>query len=123
MSTYNFTEMEVKQKYKIITHNGNGLNNPIRGSKALAKIKREKLDIVLWQETHLSGAEHEKLGNKGFKNLYYSSYAKGNSRGVAILISNKINFQFSSRRNDKEGCYVLVKGFIDHKEIALLNVC
>jgi len=29
---------------------------------------------------------------------------------------------FSSQIADKEGRYVLVKGFIDHKEVTLLNV-
>lgn len=29
---------------------------------------------------------------------------------------------FSSQITDKEGRYVLVKGFIDHKEVTLLDV-
>lgn len=29
---------------------------------------------------------------------------------------------FSSQITDNEGCYVLVKGFIDHKEVTLLNI-
>lgn len=47
---------------------------------------------------------------------------KGNTKGVAILVSNNVNFQFSSQTTDNEGQYVLVKGFIDHKEVTLLNV-
>ena len=58
----------------------------------------------------------------GFKNLYYSSYNKSNSRGVAILIPSRVNFQLISQINDKEGCYILVKGYIDNKEVTLLNV-
>lgn len=85
-------------------------------------MKREKQDIIFWQETHLSATEHEKICKMGFKKVYYSSYAKGNSRGVAILLSNQVNFQFSSQICDKEGCYILVKGYIDHKEVTLLNV-
>lgn len=108
--------------YKVITLNVNGLNNPIKRSKMVAKMKREKQDIIFWQETHLSKIEHEKLRKMGFKNTYYSSFERGNSRGVVILIPNRINFMFSSQITDKEGCYVLVKGFIDHKEVTLLNV-
>uniref|UniRef100_A0A3Q3BC05 ribonuclease H n=1 Tax=Kryptolebias marmoratus TaxID=37003 RepID=A0A3Q3BC05_KRYMA len=113
---------EVKQQYKVITLNVNGLHNPIKRSKALAKMKREKQDIIFWQETHLSTAEHEKLARMGFKNVYFSSCTKNSSRGVAILLSNGLNFQFSSQIKDKEGQYVLVKGYIDHKEVTLLNV-
>lgn len=109
-------------EYNILTLNVNGLHNPIKRSKAIAKIKRERQDIIFWQETHLSDTEHEKLQKMGFKKVYYSSYERGNARGVAILISNKVNFQFSSKIRDKEGRYLLVKGFIDHKEVTFLNV-
>lgn len=114
--------MTVKQHYKVITLNVNGLHNPIKRSKAIAKMKRGKYDIIFWQETHCSDAEHEKIRKMGFKNLYYSSYSKGNSRGVAILLPSRLNFQFSSQVSDKEGRYILVKGYIDHKEVTLLNV-
>ena len=108
------------QKYRIITLNVNGLHKPIKRSKVIAKMKREKQDIIFWQETHLSNIEHEKLRKMGFKNSYYSSFERGSARGVAILISN-VNFQFS-QITDKEGRYLLVKGFIDHKEVTLMNV-
>lgn len=85
-------------------------------------MKREKQDIIFWQETHLSSGEHEKLRKLGFKNSYYSSFEKGNARGVAILISNKVNFRFSSQINDRGGCYLLVKGLIDTETSGVL-VC
>lgn len=40
--------------------NVNGLHNPIKRSKIIAKMKREKLQVIFWQETHLSSLEHEK---------------------------------------------------------------
>lgn len=73
-------------EYRVITLNVTGLNNPIKRSKAIAKIKREKQDIIFWQEMHLTNTEHEKLRKMGFKNSYYSSFEKGNTRGVAVLI-------------------------------------
>lgn len=114
--------MEIRQEYKVITLNVNGLHNPIKRNKALAKMKREKQDIIFWQETHLSAIEHNKLCKMGFKNVFYSSYVKKHSRGVAILLSDKVHFQLSSQIRDKEGRYILVKGYIDHKEVTLFNV-
>lgn len=52
--------------YNILSLNVNGLNNPIKRSKMIAKIKQEKIDIAFWQETHLIGSEHEKLKKDGF---------------------------------------------------------
>lgn len=109
------------QEYRIVTLNVNGLLSPIKRSKLVAKMKREKKLIFFWQETHLSCSEHEKLIKLGFK-IYYSSYKGGHKRGVATLISNKVNFQFSSEITDKEGRYVLVKGLIDQKEVTLVNI-
>lgn len=91
----------IHQTNKVITLNVNGLHNPIKRSKTIAKMKREKQDIIFWQETHLSNIEHDKLRKMGFKNMY-SSFERGNTRGVAILISNRVNFMFSSRITDKE---------------------
>lgn len=108
-------------EYRVITLNVNGLNNPTKRSKAIAKMKREKQDIIFWQETHLTDIEHKKLCKMGFRNTYYSSFEKKNTRGVAVLISNRVHFQFSSQITDKEGRYMLVKGFIDNKEVTLLN--
>lgn len=70
----------------------------------------------------LSKLERKKFEKLGFRNTYYSSFEKGNKRGVAILVSNRVNFQFTSQIADKEGQYLLVKCFIDHKELTLLNV-
>lgn len=110
------------QEYKIITLNVNGLHNPIKRSRIIAKMKRERIQVIFWQETHLSPSENEKLKKLGFQNTYYSSHKSGRRRGVAILISNAVNFEFKSEIKDKEGRYILVKGKLDNKEVTLFNV-
>ena len=77
-----------QQEYKIVTLNVNGLHNPIKRSKIIAKMKREKVQVMFWQETHLSSLEHEKFKKLGFQNTYYSSHKSGRRRGVAILTLN-----------------------------------
>lgn len=69
------------QKYRVITLNVNELHSPIKRSKVIAKMKREKQDIIFMQETHLSNTEHEKLRKMGFKNSYYSSFEGGSAGG------------------------------------------
>jgi len=110
------------QHYNIQSLNVNRLNNPVKRSKMIAKIKREKINGSFWQETHLSGAEHEKLKKMGFRNTFFSSCKKGKRRGVAILISNAVKFELISQISDGEGRFVLVKGKIDQKEVTLFNV-
>lgn len=108
--------------YNILSLNVNGVNNPVKRSKLIVKLKKEKVDIAYWQETHLSNVEHDKLKKMGFKNTYYSSHRSGKKRGVAILISNRTKFEFKSEISDKEGRFILVKGKIENKEVTLVNI-
>lgn len=110
------------QYYNILSWNVNGLKNPIKRSKLIAKVKRDRISIVFWQETHMSADEHEKFKKLGFRNTFYSSYKSGRKRGVGILISNSTPFEFVSETKDKEGRFVLVKCRIDQQEVTLLNI-
>lgn len=91
------------QEYGVITLNVNDLHKPIKRSKIIAKVKREKLHVIFWQETHSDCTEHEKLKKLGFKNIFYSSHRKERKKWVAILILNRVNFQIVSKICDREG--------------------
>lgn len=109
-------------KVKFISFNVNALLNPIKRSNILSKVRAEQAHIVYLQETHMTNKEHAKLKRMGFTNLLFSSYKSGHRRGVAILISNKLNFEKVYEMGDKEGRFILVKGKIDGNPITLLNV-
>ena len=42
--------------------------------------------------------------------------------GVAILISDKIDFQIKAVKRDKEGHYIRIKGSIKEEDIAIINI-
>jgi hypothetical protein len=42
--------------------------------------------------------------------------------GVAILISNKVDFRLKSIRRDNEGHLILMKGKIHQEEISIFNI-
>ena len=42
--------------------------------------------------------------------------------GVAILISDKIDFKATKIKRDKEGHYIMVKGSIQQEELTILNI-
>lgn len=98
------------------------MNNPVKKSKVLAKLKKEKAQVLFLQETHLPQQEHEKLKRFGFRNGLYSSYKTSQKRGVAILIANAVQFECHKEVKDKEGRYVLVKGKLENKVVTLINV-
>lgn len=73
--------------------------------------KKERCQIALLQETHLSDLEHIKLRRNWVGQVFYSSF-KSNSRGVAILVHRNLPFTLEKTISDKEGRYVLVSGHI-----------
>lgn len=110
------------KEFKVVTLNVNGLTSPIKRGKMISKVKREKAQIIFWQETHLTNQEHEKIKKMGFRHTYYSSCKTGRRRGVAILLPNSVHFELLSETKDKDGRFVMVKGKIDQQEVTLLNV-
>lgn len=53
------------QAVKIANYSVNGLVSPIKRSKILTKLKRDKVKVAFLQETHLSDTEHAKLKKNG----------------------------------------------------------
>ena len=51
-------------------------------------------------------------------------YANGNQKkaGVAILISDKIDFKIKTITRDKEGHYIMIKGSIQEEDITIVNI-
>ena len=50
-------------------------------------------------------------------------HANGDQKkaGVAILISDKIDFQIKAVKRDKEGQYIMIKGSIQEEDITIVN--
>ena len=42
--------------------------------------------------------------------------------GVAILISEKIDFEIKAMKRDKEGHYIIIKGSIQEEDITIINM-
>ena len=51
-------------------------------------------------------------------------HADGNQKkaGVAIFISDKIDFKIKNVTGDKEGHYIMIKGSIQEEDITIINI-
>ena len=58
---------------------------------------------------------------RGWKKIFH---ANGNKKkaGVAILISDKTDFEIKNVTRDKEGHYIMIKGSIQEEDITIVNI-
>ena len=104
----------------IITLNVNGLNAP---TKRLAKcIQKQDPYICCLQETHLETRHTYRLKVKRWKKIVHANRDQKKA-GVAILISDKIDFKTKPVKRDKEGHYIMIKGSIQEEDITIINIC
>uniref|UniRef100_A0A3B3XJ95 Endonuclease/exonuclease/phosphatase domain-containing protein n=1 Tax=Poecilia mexicana TaxID=48701 RepID=A0A3B3XJ95_9TELE len=98
----------------VVSLNVNALNNIKKRDKVLNKFRKEKVQVILLQETHLT--------KKGHGNSFSSSFGERHKRGVMTLISNSVKFELLEEIGDKEGRYLMIKGKLENQLITLLNV-
>ena len=76
---------------------------------------------MLLQETHLRSKDIGKLKVKGWKKIIHAN-GKERKVGVAVLISNKIDFKTKAIVRDKEGYYIMIKGTIQQEDRNPVNI-
>ena len=64
--------------------------------------------ICCLQETHLKTRDTYRLKVKGWTKIFHANRDQ-NKAGVAILISDKIDFKTKAVKRDKEGHYIMIK--------------
>ena len=105
----------VKGAYiSIITLNVNGLNAPTKRHRLAECIQKQDPYICCLQETHFRPMDTYRLKVRGWKKIFP---AQGNQKkaGVAILISDKIDFKIKNVTRDKERHDIMIKGSLCYK--------
>ena len=57
----------------------------------------------------------------GWKKIFHANENQKKA-GVAILISDKIDFKTKTITRDKEGHYIMIKGSIQEEDITIVNI-
>ncbi|KAI5944913.1 LINE-1 retrotransposable element ORF2 protein [Manis javanica] len=113
--------MAISTYLSIVTLNVNGLNAPIKRHRVIEWIKKQDPSICCLQETHLKPKDKHRLKVKGWKNIFQANNSEKKA-GVAVLISDKIDFKTKKVTRDKEGHYIMIKGLVQQEDITILNI-
>ena len=105
----------------IITLNVNGLNAPTKRHRLAEWIQKQDPYICCLQETLFRPRDRYRLKVREWKKIFHEN---GNQKkaGVAILITDKINFKTKSITRDKEEHHIMIKGSIQEEDIAIVNI-
>ena len=77
--------------------------------------------ICCLQETHLKTRDTYRLQVKGWKKIFHANRDQKKA-GVAILISDKIDFKTKAIKRDKKGHYIMIKRPIQEEHITIINI-
>ena len=105
----------------IITLNVNGLNAPNKRQRLGEWIQKQDPYICCLQETHLKTGDTYRLKVKGWKKIFHANRDEKKA-GVTILVSDKLDFKTKAVKRDNDGHYIMIKGWIQEEDIAIINI-
>ena len=113
--------MALNNYLSIITLNENGLNAPIKRHRIGEWIRKHDPHICSLQETHLRTKGLHRLKVKGWKQIFQAK-GQGKKAGVAVLISDKIDFKRRAIKRDPEGHFIILTGRIHQEDTNIVNM-
>ena len=84
-------------------------------------LSKNKADIVFLQET-CSSPDVEKLWKTQSKGDLYFAHGSEHSRGVLILVKERLNFELKSCTLDKQGRYIILMGNMQEQPFVFVNI-
>jgi len=112
--------MTINSYLSIITLNVNGLNAPIKWHRVADWIKRQDPSICYLQETHFEPKGTSRLKAKGWRSVFHDNGPQKKA-GIAILISDKLDFMLKTVVRDTKGHYIILKESIQ-QDLTTVNI-
>ena len=84
-------------------------------------IRKQDPSICCLQETHFRPKDTFRFKIRGWRTIYHAN-GEQKKAGVAILISDNLDFKINTVSRDAEGHYIIIKGSIHQEDLTLVNI-
>ena len=112
-------KMAIGAYISIITLNENGQMFQPKNTDWLNGYKNKTHIYAIYMcWTHFRPKDTYRLREKGWKNTFHAN-RKQKKPGLAIGISDKIDLKIENITRDKEGHYIMIKGWIQEEDISM----
>ncbi len=91
----------------ILSLNVNGLNSAVKRTRMLEYLHCKSISCALIQETHIKQSDVARFQNKYYK-LIAISCAQNKTKGVRILVNQKLNLTIEHLGSDEKGRFVFI---------------
>ena len=105
----------------ILSVNCRGLNSAEKRNDLFHYLKSKKCHIYCLQDVHFTKPMENILHSEWQYDCLFS-FGISNSRGVAILFSNDLDFTVHQHISDPEGNYIIVDITIDNNRLTLISL-
>ena len=104
-----------------VSLNARGLRSSDSWQSAFNIFRRARFDIICLQETHWT-ADIEMQIKRDWSGEIFASHGTNLSRGVAVLISSRLDYNVRQIRSDSDGRVVNILLDVEDETINLVNV-
>ena len=116
-----FFEITMDDTLRIASLNCRGLGEFTKRRDLFSYLRDKQFSIYLLQDTHFTPGIEDRITREWGYNAYFSSY-RSNSRGVAILFNNNIDYKLIKMSKDTNGNLLVLHLSAFDKEFIVVNV-
>ena len=84
-------------------------------------LSKDKAEIVFLQETY-SSPDVENVWKTQWNGDLNFAHSSEHSRGVLILVKERLNFELKSCMHDKQGCCIILMGNVQEQPFVFVNI-